>query len=373
MKACIMRSLNLRLLSLSALCCLVPTFCLAQSAPDAREIQAAVDKGTAFLKTTQAEDGTWTSLGVSGLVTYALLESGVPVDEPHVQAALKNIESHIQPDGGIYRPESTQKNYETAIVMQALIAANRDGHYQKEIQNALKFVKDLQWDEGEETSRDNVAFGGAGYGRNARPDLSNTAFFLDALKSAGVSAHDPAMQNALVFVSRCQNLKGAGNDTPFADKIDDGGFYYTIAAGGSSPAGNTPEGGLRSYGSMTYAGLKSMIYAGVTQDDPRVKAAEGWMRKFYTLEENPGMGQQGLFYYYQTVAKTMDALGKEQFQDAAGASHQWRLELASQLLSRQKPNGSWVNPNERWMEGDPNLVTAYSLLTLARCRPQPAK
>ena len=30
---------------------------------------------------------------------------------------------------------------------------------------------------------------------------------------------------------------------------------------------------LRSYGSMTYAGLKSMIFAGVGPDDPRVKAA----------------------------------------------------------------------------------------------------
>lgn len=369
-----MSGIRFQFLSLLAMACLLPQVCQAQGSPEPQEIRAAVDKGVAFLKTTQAEDGTWTSptsLGVSGLVTYALLESGVSVDEPHVQAALKNLEKHIQPDGGIYSPESTHKNYETAIVMQALVAANQDGRYQTTIQHALKFIKNLQWDEGEGATRENVAFGGAGYGSHARPDLSNTAFFLDALKSAGISAHDSSMQNALVFISRCQNLKGPHNETPFADKINDGGFYYTPAAGGSSPAGTTPDGGLRSYASMTYAGLKSMIYAGLTEDDPRVKAAEEWMRKFYTLDENPGMGQQGLYYYYQTVAKTMDALGREQFQDATGASHLWRTELAAQLLARQKPNGSWVNPTSRWMEGDPNLVTAYSLLTLTYCRKAP--
>jgi len=358
------------LLGFSEFCLTLP--CLAQGAPDEKQIQAAIEKGIDFLKITQADDGTWTSptsLGVTGLVTYSMLVNGVSVDEPHVSTALKKIEANIHPDGGIYHPESTHKNYETAIVIQALVAANPDGRYSKIIQNAVNYLKNIQWDDSEQTAKEAPAFGGAGYGKSARPDLSNTAFFMDALKAAGISAHEPAMQNAMVFVSRCQNLKGPHNDTPFADKINDGGFYYTPAAGGSSPAGKTPEGGLRSYGSMTYAGLKSMIYAGLTEDDPRVKAAEEWLRKFYTLEENPGMGQQGLYYYYQTVARAMDALGREQFLDSTGSSHLWRIELASQLLARQKPNGSWINGTARWMEGDPNLVTAYALMTLAQCKP----
>jgi len=345
----------------------------AQETPADSQRQTAIDRGVAFLKTTQGDQGTWTSptsLGVTGLVTYSLLVSGVPVDDPTVKTALKTMEANVQPDGGIYHKESSHKNYETAIVLQALVAANADGRYQKLIDHAVKFLKNIQWDDTEQADRDNPAFGGAGYGRSARPDLSNTSFFMDSLKAAGVSANDPAMQNALVFVSRCQNLQGPHNDTPFAGKINDGGFYYTPAAGGSSPAGTTPEGGLRSYASMTYAGLKSMVYAGLTEDDPRVKAAEGWLKKFYTLEENPGMGQQGLFYYYQTMAKAMDALGREQFLDANGNSHAWRNELAAQLLAKQRANGSWANPTERWMEGDPNLVTAYSLITLSHCRPQ---
>ena len=39
---------------------------------------------------------------------------------------------------------------------------------------------------------------------------------------------------------------------------------------------------------MTYAGLKSFLYAGVSKDDPRVKAAVEWVRKHYTVTENPG-------------------------------------------------------------------------------------
>jgi len=365
----------LSLMAVWSLSSLPHAVCAQEPSPDA-QLQTAIDRGVAFLKTTQGDQGTWTSstsLGVTGLVTYSLLVSGVTVDDPVVKAALQTIEANVQPDGGIYHKESSHKNYETAIVLQALVAANGDGRYQKLIDHAVKFLKNIQWDDTEQADRDNPAFGGAGYGRSARPDLSNTSFFMDSLKAAGVSANDPAMQNALIFVSRCQNLEGPHNDTPFAGKINDGGFYYTPAAGGSSPAGTTPEGGLRSYASMTYAGLKSMVYAGLTEDDPRVKAAEGWLKKFYTLEENPGMGQQGLFYYYQTMAKAMDALGREQFLDANGNNHTWRSELAAQLLAKQRANGSWANPTERWMEGDPNLVTAYSLITLSHCRPQKTK
>ena len=81
--------------------------------------------------------------------------------------------------------------------------------------------------------------------------MSNTVFFLDALQAAGATKDDPAVQHALVFLSRCQNLESKHNVTPFAPLINDGGFYYTPAAGGNSQAGKNDNGGLRSYGSMT--------------------------------------------------------------------------------------------------------------------------
>ena len=121
---------------------------------------------------------------------------------------------------------------------------------------------------------------------------------------------------------------------------------------------------------MTYAGLKSMIFAGLTRDDPRVKAAVAWLEKHYTFAENPGLGDAGLFYYFHTAAKALDVLGEETFTDAQGVEHRWRSELADALLARQQADGSWVNSNSRWMEGEPTLVTSYSLLALAYCLPR---
>ena len=114
------------------------------------------------------------------------------------------------------------------------------------------------------------------------------------------------------------------------------------------------NGGLRSYGSMTYAGLKSMIYAGLKPDDPRVKAATDYIAKHYTLEENPGMGQAGLFYYYQTFAKALSLIGKHEIVPTPSrpVGHFWKLELVDALTRRQGPTteaGS-TPPTASWKE-----------------------
>jgi squalene-hopene/tetraprenyl-beta-curcumene cyclase len=111
-----------------------------------------------------------------------------------------------------------------------------------------------------------------------------------------------------------------------------------------------------------------MIYAGLTPSDERVKAAIGWLKKHYDLDSNPGMGTAGLFYYYQTFAKALAALGQDKFTDDKGVAHDWRKDLIEALARRQKPDGSWVNENNRWMEGDANLVTGYALLALSYCK-----
>jgi squalene-hopene/tetraprenyl-beta-curcumene cyclase len=291
------------------------------------------------------------------------------VQDPLVSKSLKYLESFVQPDGGIYQTGTNNTNYETCLSMVAFAEANRDGRYKGLLKRADDFVKALQWDESEGTDRSNVAYGGAGYGKSKRPDLSNTSFLLDALKAAGAGSDDPAVKKALVFVSRCQNLETEANTTEFAAKNPDGGFYYTPAGGGSSMAGKTEAGGLCSYASMTYAGLKSMIYAGLGPDDPRVRAATEWLRTHYSLDTNPGMGDAGLYYYYNTYAKALDAMGQETFTDAEGVAHRWREELAAAVVARQRPDGSWTNENARWMEGDANLVTGYALLALSYCQP----
>ncbi len=336
-----------------------------------KKLNEVRNNGVQFLKNSQSDDGSWTmsnSPGTTGLATIALLRSGLNKEDPAVKKSLGHLKTFIKPDGGIYAAKSIHRNYETCITLLAFHEANSDGEYKEVIANAKKFLKHLQWDEGEGIESSDTAYGGQGYGKHQRPDLSNTQFFVEALKTAGVKSNDPAMKKALLFISRAQNLSSDFNTTEFSAKVNDGGFYYTPAAGGKSQAGMNADGGLRSYGSMTYAGLKSMIYAGLTIDDPRVKAAFDWIQKHYTLSENPGMGQQGLYYYYHTYAKALSAFKVDYLIDSKGVKHDWRKDLIERLAIIQRSNGSWVNKASRWYEGDPNLVTAYSLMALSYCR-----
>ena len=338
------------------------------------EFARCVDRGIEFLRSQgQTENGAFspqTGVGVTTLATVALLRHGRGVDDPLVARSLGNVVTFVQPDGGIYSPGGMLANYETCLAMMCLQHANADQRYTSLLRRAESFVRGYQWGETTGKDRSDVSYGGAGYGKHQRPDLSNTAFLIDALKTCGRGADDPAIQKALVFVSRCQNLESEHNTTPFASMNPDGGFYYTCAAGGSSAAGTTATGGLRSYASMTYSGLKTMLYAGLGPDDPRVRAATAWIRSNYDLTSNPGLGSAGLYYYYHVFAKTLHALGGWSFEDSTGVSHDWRSELAGELRRCQRQNGSWVNEDDRWMEGDPNLVTAYALLALSYCRPQ---
>ena len=288
---------------------------------------------------------------------------------------LRYLEGFAKKDGGIYAESSQFRNYETCMAIMCFAEAEKQqpAKYRDRIKAAEDFVKGIQTDEDEGHDRSSPAFGGAGYGRHRRPDLSNTGVLIDALIAAGNDSDDEAVYRALIFVSRCPNLETEHNDTRWSAKNPDGGFYYTGAAGGSSQA-KWPEGvsedvrGLRSYGSMTYVGLKSMIYAGVRNDDRRVKAATAWIAKHYRLDKNPGLGQQGLFYYYHTFAKALDALGQDTFVDHNGNQHDWRSELVATLAKLQNPDGSWMNAETRWLEGDRNLVTGYALLALSYCR-----
>jgi squalene-hopene/tetraprenyl-beta-curcumene cyclase len=338
-----------------------------------KTIENAIMRASQYLRESgQQSDGSFSPKSgpaITALCITALVRTGTPVDSQMVSRAVAYLLTFQQSDGGIYQPESAVANYETSIAILALQECNSSGQYEEIIQKARQFLTGIQWDESEGNTYADPEYGGAGYGRHERPDLSNTAFLIDALKGVGASSDDPAIQRALIFVSRSQNLEGVYDILDVANKNPDGGFFYTPANGGESQAGTTPTGGLRSYGSMTYSGLRSMIYAGVSADDPRVVAAIEWLKQHYTFAENPGMGDAGLFYYFHTAAKALHVLGQDQVIGIDGKAHDWRKDLVGVLLSAQNKNGSWVNNNSRWLEGDANLVTSYALLALSYCQP----
>ena len=358
-----------RLLLLSLL--LLPATARAQTGPDPKEVQAVVDKAYEFLKGRQKADGSFEPArggpGTPALIASALIRLGKPVDDPVVAKALAFLAKNVQTDGGVYN--RFLANYTTAIAITTFKEANAGGKYDAIIANAQKFLKSIQ--HGGPDSE--LAFGGFGYeaptSPRSRPDTSNTHFTVEALLAAGLAKDDPAIKNALNFLSKCQNLPGEANKQEYAKKAtekDKGGFVYNpFEANNPKSDKQTPEGGLRSEGGMTYAGLKSFLYAGVGKDDPRVKAAIDWVRRHYSLEENPGQGDAGLFYYYHVFAKAMAALGEDQFEDAKGVKHDWRMELFDTLKSKQAADGSWANKNEAFLENTPELATAFALLSLS--------
>ena len=352
--------------------------------PKADSWKATVEKASAYLKKTQNEDGSWGSApqnrGITGVVVTGLIRTGSNPEDAPVAKGLKFIESLVnEKEGHIAGKENpVLVNYATSINVMALAAANKGEKYTAVIGSAAKYLKSYQWDEDTgEKKQDSDYYGGAGYaGGKSRPDLSNTAFFLEALKAAGTPKDDPAFKKALVFVGRCQNFKSEFNTAEWAAKNNDGSFIYTGANGGENRRtdGDGRKTDMGGYGSMTYAGIKSMIYCSVGKDDPRMKIALEWVKKNYTLDANPGMpgasSEKGLFYYYHTFAKTMDALGMDEFEDAKGVKHDWRADLTMALAKRQLADGSWKNENPGWMEGDPILDVAYAMMSLSYSKPK---
>jgi len=343
------------------------------------------DKAFDYLKTHQQPDHGWQGEvdppGVTALVLKSFMEDErYDADMPFLEKGFDKLLDYQLANGGIY--QDLLANYNTAIAISAL-AVSKEAEYKPAIAKALAYLRSLQWSDRIEGVPDQLKvaagdprYGGFGYGKRGRPDLSNTQWALEALHEAGVPPTDPAFQAALKFATRCQNSSET-NDQKWAG--DDGGFVYLdTGAEGTDPAGEYtgPDGRklFRSYGSMTYAGLKSMIYAGLSHDDPRVKAAWGWIRSNFTVDENPGLAETGpenakggLYYYYYTMAKALSAYGEPNIIEPSCKSHDWRSELANKLQSLQHPDGSFLG-ERKWMEDNPVLVTSYAALALEEIR-----
>jgi squalene-hopene/tetraprenyl-beta-curcumene cyclase len=340
------------------------------------EARHAIEKGCAWLEATQNTNGFWSQPdhpALTALVLTALIgPSPGKSTSPAIDKGYAYILSCVQPDGGIYKKEV--QSYNTSVVLSALVLRNRPQD-RVVIQNARQYLIGLQVGDTQLGQSNSPFSGGIGYGgTDKRPDLSNTALVLEALYESrasvqdanGVKAPDLNWKAALRFVQNCQNLPGP-NALPWAsdDPANKGGFIY---APGRSNAGQTnmPSGRVayRSYGSMTYAGLLSYIYADLKSDDPRVISALDWLRGNYTVDENPAMGPQGLYYYYVLMAKALTFAGVDILETNDGRKINWREELALKLINLQKADGFWANENGRWWEKDPILDSAYAVTAL---------
>jgi squalene-hopene/tetraprenyl-beta-curcumene cyclase len=387
--------------ALGAALALPPAFLHAADAPPAAAAvaasdpaaaaQAEIDKGLEFLKSQQNADGSWHAENEPPALTAIVLRAfvGDPryADQPFVKKGFEKLLTFQKEDGSI--SSDVLATYNTAFACSALAKSN-DPKFKAAAQKAVGYLKSIQWmdkidgvpKQTDKIDANDPRLGGWGYGHGTkgRPDLSNAQMAIEALHDAGLKAGDPAFDAALKFVSTCQNNSETNPNQPWVS--NGGGFIYTSANNGVSEAGDlkdpaTGKRELRSYGSMTYAGLKSMIYCGLTKDEPRVKAAFGWIQHNWTLTMNPGMqfakpedpksAESGLFYYYHTLARALRAYGDPVITDSKGEKHDWRVELIAQLAKEQQSDGHWAG-TQRWMEARPNLSTSFAVLAAEEAR-----
>lgn len=315
-------------------------------------------RGAAYLQKQQKPDGTFEAHpGITALAAAALLrQPGVPVSQTlaSVGKTLDYLKGMAKPDGGIY--EKMIPHYITAVAVQALAAGGRPGD-KATIEKARAYLADHLMDEGEGVSKSDKFYGGMGYGGTSDgglADIISLEYGLRAMKEADLPANDAAWQKAIQFLQRTQNNKET-NDQSWS--TGDGGFIYY-------PGYSQIDATTQSYGSATYAGIMSYAWANLQKNDRRVQNALKWIANNYTVDENPGIGQKAVYYYYMVFAKALQAMGDPVIVDAKGVSHNWREDLGKKLIALQHPEGFWVNPNPAEMQGNPVLVTSFTMMAL---------
>ncbi|MCU0842609.1 MAG: terpene cyclase/mutase family protein [Thiobacillaceae bacterium] len=357
---------------------------VTQSMPEQslrNEVENAIGKGLTWLADRQHPDGYWAQTehpALSAMILTAF--QGDPTGyykkkyQQKIDLGYEYLLRNVKPDGSIYVKDL--QNYNTSLSMIALVAANNVA-YEPILKKARNYLIGLQDDFGDKGMGDHPLDGGLGYsGSYKNSDINNTTLALEALHYTRFLksdvANDPEAKDlnwkaALQFITRSQNLPGS-NDMTYAsdDPPNRGGFVYfpenSMAGQDTLADGKVVH---RSYGSASYNGLLSLTYAQVDVKDTRVRAVLDWLNRHYTLEENPGMGQAGLFYYYHMMAKGLSMAGVDTITLKDGKKLKWRPALAKRLLDLQASDGTWVNQKSaRFWERDPHLVTAHAILAL---------
>jgi hypothetical protein len=123
---------------------------------------------------------------------------------------------------------------------------------------------------------------------------------------------------------------------------------------------------------MTADGARALVRLGAAPDDPRVTAARAWLVARFDAENNPGdfvaasEVRRGSSYYYWawSSAHALRDLGVVEVHGGITRAEA----LAEALLARQRPDGSWRNPESEMREDDPLVATSFAVAALGVCR-----
>ena len=360
--------------------------CARAPEPDAR---AALARAAGYLWSQQAADGGWHSAthGIvrggqawTPFVLHALL--AVPEDvyappEGGVARALAFVRAHVDSSGALglaVPPVLEYPVYSTAYALQ-VFAAHGAPEDTALVRRMAAYLRAQQFTEARGFTPNDPAYGAWGFGetnlvtgQTGHVDLSHTRRALDALRAAG--ALDAASAAAATrFLRLVQKHPGDGRPQPpngvlIDSTYYDGGFYASAVSFGVNKAGVTAAGVFGSYATATADGLLALLDAGHAPGAEPVQAALGWLRAHPGWDEPAGLPPDDPAQW-QRVMQLYGLATRAEAYDRVGETG-WQGEVAALLAARQRPDGSFVNPEGAPnKEDDPLLATALAVEALA--------
>jgi hypothetical protein len=401
-----MRAQSLRFL-LCVLCMLHVELSFADDkADEVAQIDAAVTRAVRFLASKQSPDGAWRSDvyapfkegdALTPLVMTALLSLAIDSDtrEP-CERGMKYLVELSQctlgrSDGlkSLAYPVYTAANTTIALYQNHRLEDKAIGT------KWVQVLRDLQLTEATGWSEQDLQFGGWGYGHAApkkpeqgqplgpleEPNLSATRFAIVALHVAGVTNRDPAMLRARRFVEGLQNFdSGLSRHNPRG--WNDNGFFFVHCDEVRNKAGKAgvdtdDQPRFVSYGAPTADGLRCLLICaeGLNYDYSRVHYAKQWLEINFLAGEHPGkypadrVAAKNALYFYYAASLTQAICQMERREWIANDDliRCVRL-LETDLIKRQRAEGSWYNDAVDQREDDPILATTFALQALNACR-----
>jgi hypothetical protein len=327
----------------------------AEGAVTREEVERAIRDGVRYLKQQQRADGSWEEIdieakkGTTALVTLALMTAGEPVNSPAISRALDYLRN--------FAPEDLKSVYAVSLQTMVFAAAQPD-------RDQLKIAHNVRWlEDAQLKANDRFPWPGSWTYtafKNRQGDNSNTQYALLGLNAAsevGVPVKPEIWRLSRQYWEMCQR--------------PDGGWNYT------------PEDRQTTSGSMTCAGVSSLIITGLKrfqgqeflQGDriqncgiggvnPRLEAGIDWLSAHFRVGENYGHGQQWRYYYLYGMERAGRLTGQRFF-----GEHDWYREGAEKLVHDQdKLSGYWRGASVVEGEDPPVVPTSFALLFLAKGR-----
>jgi uncharacterized protein DUF4159 len=311
---------------------------------DAAQVMSAIERGVAFLKQDQQVRGRWGEVpgydgGVTALCTLALINSGVPVDDPAVQESLAHLRG-LEPD----------KTYTIALQTMVLCAAEpkRDMLL---IRRNVKWLEEHQITEGPRKGA--WSYPGPG------GDNSNAQFAVLALYDAQRVGVDVSRETWIMAAEYWRSTQN-----------DDGSWGYVPGDAGTGSMTCAGIGGLAvssaalESGDATVEGDRVLCCRPHDVDDKLDRAIQ-WLATHFSVTHNPrpAAGGQACLYYYLYGLERAGRLTARRFI----GEHDWYREGAEFLVREQDTlshfwKGSW------YFEREPRISTAMALLFLSKGR-----